>query len=279
MEFPDATLLLVAHGSTVNADSATAAYQHAEALRERGVFKDVKVGFWKQEPFIRPVAASITTPRVFVAPLFLSDGYFTEEVIPRELELRIEAQVGFEPIQRRDGRVWLYCAPFGTHPRVTELVLARAAEVVGLSGSVPNPTETALCLAAHGTLKNDRSRNAVEWQAQQIRGRGQYPEVHALFMEEEPRISDLFRLVNATNVVVVPFFISDGLHAREDVPVLMGEDPAAVQQRLRAGEPTWVNPTERASKRIWYSKSIGTAPLVVELILERVRERVASFEH
>jgi hypothetical protein len=45
-----------------------------------------------------------------------------------------------------------------------------------------------------------------------------------------------------------------------------------VQQRLTDGKPTWVNPTERQGKRVWYSLSIGTEPFIAEVILERVRE-------
>src|SRR6266545_2810302 len=94
-DFSDATLLLVAHGSTVNAESAAAAYQHARDLREKGIFDEVLVGFWKQEPFIRDAAAGVSSRRAFVAPLFLSDGYFTQQVIPHELGLLSKQATSF----------------------------------------------------------------------------------------------------------------------------------------------------------------------------------------
>ncbi len=71
---------------------------------------------------------------------------------------------------------------------------------------------------------------------------------------------------------MVPFFISDGLHAREDIPVMLGEPAEVVQERLRRGEPTWRNPTEKHGKRVWYASSIGTEPHIADVILERVRE-------
>src|SRR3954466_3808416 len=83
--FSDATLVLVGHGSTLNADSAEPTYQHAEELRRRAVFADVLEAFWKQEPGIAGVLRGAFMPRVFVVPLFISEGYFTEQVIPREL--------------------------------------------------------------------------------------------------------------------------------------------------------------------------------------------------
>jgi len=78
--------------------------------------------------------------------------------------------------------------------------------------------------------------------------------------------------VPTKNIIVVPFFISDGLHAVEDIPVLLGEPERVVKERHAAGQPTWRNPTERGGKRIWYSPSVGTEPLLAEVILERVRE-------
>ena len=53
-------------------------------------------------------------------------------------------------------------------------------------------------------------------------------------MEEAPLISDWARLTTTPNVVVVPFFISDGLHSYQDIPVLLGIEPgptAAAGQR------------------------------------------------
>jgi len=61
-----------------------------------------------------------------------------------------------------------------------------------------------------------------------------------------------------------------------DIPVKLGEPEKRVQQRLNNGQPTWVNPTERQGKRVWYSASIGAEPFVAEVILERVREAAAG---
>jgi len=76
----------------------------------------------------------------------------------------------------------------------------------------------------------------------------------------------------------VPFFISDGLHAQEDIPVLLGEPERVVRQRLAAGQPPWRNPTGRNGKRVWYAKAVGTEPHIADVILERVREMVAGVE-
>jgi sirohydrochlorin cobaltochelatase len=105
-----------------------------------------------------------------------------------------------------------------------------------------------------------------------IRALNLYAGVHDIFMEESPRIAHCYALATTKNIVVVPFFISDGLHVVEDIPVLLGEPERLVKERLSAGQPTWRNPTEKHGKRVWYSAAVGTEPLLAEVILERVRE-------
>ena len=91
-------------------------------------------------------------------------------------------------------------------------------------------------------------------------------------MEEAPFIRGCHETAKTKNIVVVPFFISDGLHAVEDIPVLLGEPVRIVKERLAAGQLTWRNPTERGGKLVWYASSVGTEPLLADVILERVRE-------
>jgi sirohydrochlorin cobaltochelatase len=50
---PEAALLIVAHGSTVNPDSSAPTLAHAAEIRRREVFADVECAFWKEEPSLR----------------------------------------------------------------------------------------------------------------------------------------------------------------------------------------------------------------------------------
>ncbi len=272
IEFPDAELVLVAHGSTTHADSALAARRHAAALRGRGLFLGVREAFYLQEPKLAAVLAAVKAPRVFVVPLFLSEGYFTGQVIPLELGLRPEGEKEFDRVRRRGAQRLIYCRPIGNHPRMTDVILARAAEAGREGDSSPDPARAALLIAAHGTGRDERSRLAALHHAARIREREIYAEVHAVFMEDEPRVKDWTQLTAARDVVVVPFFVSEGQHPREDIPVLLGEEAAVVQGRLQRGAPTWVNPTMLQGRRVWYSASIGTEPLVADVVIERVRE-------
>jgi sirohydrochlorin cobaltochelatase len=275
-DFSDAALVLVGHGSTLNAESSAPTYQHADELRRRKIFAQVVECFWKLEPPICGVLRGVFAPRVFVVPLFISEGYFTEEVIPRELGLCGRDERSFPRVQRRGAQTIHYCAPVGTHESMTAVLLARAREVVERHPfpRAPKPSDTSLFIAGHGTGNNENSRVAIERQVALIRARGEYAAVHAVFMEEAPRIGECYALATTNSIVMVPFFISDGLHSYEDIPVLLGEPATVVQARYRAGEPTWRNPTEKQGKRVWYSASIGTEPGIAEVILERVREAV-----
>ena len=277
-DYHDATLILIGHGSTVNADSAAPTYQHADELRRRGIFADVLECFWKQEPCIAAVLRGAFTPRVFIVPLFISEGYFTEEVIPRELGLTNNGGAGFERLQIRVNNGFsqqiFYCGPVGTHESMTELLLARARDIIQKHPfpRAPKPAETALFIAGHGTGNNENSRKAIERQVELIRARGEYAEVQPAFMEEEPRIGDCYNMTAARNIIMVPFFISDGLHSYEDIPVMLGEPERIVQKRFKEGQPTWRNPTEKKGKLLWYTPSIGSEPNLPDVILERVRE-------
>ncbi len=277
-DFSDAALVLVGHGSTLNAESAGPTYQHADELRRRKLFAVVREGFWKLEPSLSAALRGITARRVFVVPLFISEGYFTEEVIPRELGFCTTGQADF-PRTRRCGEQTLhYCGPVGTHDSMTAALLARAGEVVARHPFPrhPAPREITLFIAGHGTGNNENSRKAIERQVELIRAMGLYADVHPVFMEEDPRIATCHELARTKHIVMVPFFISDGLHSYEDIPVMLGDPLNVVQERYRLGQPTWRNPTEKHGKLIWYSSSIGNEPALAEVILERVRERAAA---
>ena len=271
-DLSDAALVLVGHGSTLNAESAAPTYQHADELRRRKIFVQVVECFWKIEPSICGVIRGVFAPRVFIVPLFISDGYFTEEVIPRELGLCAKE---FPRIQQRGAQTLHYCGPVGTHDSMTEVLLARAREVVEKHPfpRAPRPEETTLFIAGHGTGNNENSRKAIERQVELIRAGNIYAAVHPIFMEEDPRIADCYTIAQTRNIVMVPFFISDGLHSFEDIPVMLGEPARIVQERYKSGQPTWRNPTEKHGKHVWYSASIGNEPHIADVILERVHER------
>jgi sirohydrochlorin cobaltochelatase len=252
----DAALLLLGHGSTINADSSAPTYQHAEEIRRRGLFAEVHVGFWKEEPNFRQSLRQSSCRTVYVVPNFISSGYFTEQVIPRELGLS-------GPLTRIGEQDVYYCQPVGLSPAMTDVLLARAKEVVAATSEPCDPRQTCLFICGHGTSLNDNSTKIIHDQAAIIRERGLYADCQGVLMEQSPFVKDWRTLTTCPNVIVVPFFISDGLHSYEDIPVLLG-----LTHNMR--EKGFVNPHREGARRLWYATAIGTEALIAEVILDSV---------
>jgi sirohydrochlorin cobaltochelatase len=269
-------LLIVGHGSTVNPDSSAPTLAHAAEIRRRKVFVDVECAFWKEEPSLRDAVFFFdpeAVREVYVVPNFISEGYFTQTVIPRELELNGRMT------KRPNGQVWKYCEPVGNHPLVTELLLQRAREI---APGVPE-TETSLLIVAHGTDLNENSAAAAKREAAKIRGLGKYADVLNVYMEEAPLVSDWRKLTGTPNVVVVPFFISDGLHSYEDIPVLLGIakkgltiTSGTTSNEIFRGNPYKIDPEiigareAFRSRSLFYAPSIGTDPRFADIIVAQV---------
>jgi sirohydrochlorin cobaltochelatase len=231
---------------------------HANEIRSRRIFSEVHCAFWKEEPSLREVLRMVEATDVYIVPNFISEGYFTAKVIPRELELTGATTV-------KDRRILKYCDPVGNDPRMTDLLLHRAGEV---AADAP-PHETSLVIVAHGTGLNENSAVAAKRQVAAIRDRGIYQEAVAAFMEEEPEISQWANLTTQPYVVIVPFFISDGLHSYQDIPVLLGiqnenSAPASQQEVFRH------NPYELSGRKLYYAGAIGTDPMMADIILDTV---------
>jgi sirohydrochlorin cobaltochelatase len=275
-QFKDSGLVLVGHGSTLNTESGWPVFQHAAELRRRRLFREVREAFWKQEPKLSDVVASLTAATNFIVPVFISEGYFSERIIPKAMGFQVD-EPDYCRVLSCGARVLTYCRPLGSHPQMTEVLLARARGVLSQFPfpRAPQLQDVSLFIAGHGTQQDDNSRVAIERQVELIRARNIFASVHPVFMEEDPRIETCYDSAKTRFIVVVPFFISDGLHVREDIPVLLGEPERLVQERLRQGVPIWRNPTEKRGKLVWYTSGVGTEPFLADVILQRIREAAA----
>jgi sirohydrochlorin cobaltochelatase len=93
-------------------------------------------------------------------------------------------------------------------------------------------------------------------------------------MEEPPLVSDWRKLTRTSNVVVVPFFTSDGLHSYEDIPVLLGiaSGRSATTSRGGRGEVFRRNPYKIDGRSLFYAPSIGTDPGFADIIIEQAEK-------
>lgn len=258
---PHSALLIVGHGSTENPDSSTPYFDHADEIRSRGLFAEVHCCFWKEEPSMREALYMIDSEEVYVVPDFISEGYFTQDVIPRELQIT-------GPTTHVRGKVLHYCQPVGVHPSMTGLILRRAREVAPDA----NPAETTLIITGHGTGLNQNSTKAIRDQVKLIAESGVgFAAVLDAYMEEQPFIAEWDKLALTPKVIVVPFFIADGLHSFQDIPVLLGIEhevgPAASQRDAFRQNPHFLR-----DKTLYYSSSIGTERLLADVILDQISD-------
>ncbi|MFC4543804.1 CbiX/SirB N-terminal domain-containing protein [Halosolutus amylolyticus] len=268
-------LVIAAHGSHLNPDASDPTYAHADAVRETGAFDEVREAFWKEEPHFREVIRTLESDEVFVVPLFISEGYFTEQVIPRELRLEEwdpdlwdsdgtdASQVTLEATDV--DKTIHYCGPTGTHDAMTDVIVQRAESVT----DDPDVGEgVGLAVVGHGTERNENSAKAIEYHTERIRERDRFDEAKALFMDEEPEVDDVTDYFESDDVVVVPLFVADGYHTQEDIPEDMD-----LTENYRLG---WDVPAEVDGHRIWYAGAVGTEELMAEVILERAADAGAD---
>jgi len=268
-------LVIVAHGSHLNPGSSTPTYDHADTIRRVGAFAEVREGFWKEEPSFREVLRTVESDEVYVVPLFISEGYFTEQVIPRELRLEdwdvadwdsdgVSADHATYEATDVDKTIH-YCGPTGTHEAMTDVIVRRAESV---TDDPAVGDGFGLAIVGHGTERNENSAKAIYHHADQVRERDRFDEVKALFMDEEPEVDDVTDYFESEDIVVVPLFIADGYHTQEDIP----EDMRLCED-YREGYDV---PAPVDGHRIWYSGAVGTEPLMADVVLERAADAGAS---
>lgn len=248
------SLILIGHGSHLNPDSAEAVFQYADLVREAGYFDEVIEGYWKEEPSLRQVLRTTRSSDVTVIPMFISEGYFTETVIPRELNLGHHGPVPADGIVRQIGsRTVRYTLPYGVHPAMSEVIWQRALEIYPHI----DPADTGLLIIGHGTTRNVNSSRVVYENAERLRQTGHFAQVEALFLDEEPKVNEWESRFSCKNVVMVPFFTAEGWHTQETIPEDLG----------LSGEIT-VFPEHT----VYYGKPVGTHPLVRDVILQMAQE-------
>ena len=288
MNFKGTALILAGHGSTKNRDSSRHTRETARRLQRRGIFKEVRAGFWKESPSFQEVFHGLEAKEAIVVPWFLTRGYFVEKVLVEQFK--------DTPIPVR------VVEPIGSRSEIVQLMRSRARRLAegsfrfrfrfkraieGLLGIskltaaparsgwarafargwfarfIPSPSEvavreTSLLLASHGTPLHKGSRMAADGLAQEL-GKDGYRVARAMFLEEEPKIAD-WRQVAAPEgpVMVLPHFLAGGLHGSEDVPGLLG---------IPHGREGWHKVDGRW---IGYGAPIGMPAEMEELILKMV---------
>ncbi len=240
MQFKDVALILAGHGSTKNAESSRFTRETAHRIRERGIFGEVRSAFWKEQPSYADAIQGLRAKKVVVVPWFLANGYFTTKILQREFvdTLDVECRV---------------TEPIGMRSEILSHFQKRAERL--LSAKSWKPNQVSLLVASHGTPLHAGSRVAAVDLAERLAKDG-YRTARAVFLEEEPRISDWRTHVQEGPVVVLPHFLAGGLHGSEDVPELLG---------ISGAEEGWY---ESKKGEVGYGEPLGRPEEVEEMIIE-----------
>ena len=122
--------------------------------------------------------------------------------------------------------------------------------------------KTALLLIAHGSRRNEANED-LSFLAERMRGLGEYDLVQTSFLElAEPCIVTGGRLCveqGAETVILLPYFLSAGVHVREDL--------VKAQSALRDQFPR---------VEFLLAEPLGRHPLLVEIVTQRAQESALS---
>ncbi|MBT4934933.1 MAG: hypothetical protein HOL66_07865 [Rhodospirillaceae bacterium] len=249
----DETLLLVAHGSSRPGGDNPVAMQ-ARHLKSLGLFGDVSCGFLKQAPFLSDVLNQIHTDKLTVVPMLSGHGYITDTLIPEALAV-LE---GTHNVR--------LCQPLGSHSGIADIMAERANSII--TSQSLDPADVSILVAAHGNTGNPE--NAV--QARSLAGRIQAmtngAPTDAVFIEEEPFISNWPTMTTANNLIVLPYLIGGGLHGAEDVPEMLGLDATDPAFDALSRNTPFIGPLSAHNRSIWCCRALGFEPTIGDIILD-----------
>ncbi|MDZ4864692.1 MAG: uroporphyrinogen-III C-methyltransferase [Gemmatimonadota bacterium] len=206
---PTTALLLAAHGSRRDAVAAQVVERLATALRTRDLADEVVTAYHQGTPGFGAALDQLQATQIVVLPVFTSEGYYTEQVLPAALET-----------SQRFGHVALRrTSALGTHPRLADLLRKRIAHLAATADF--GRSQYDVLLIGHGTSRHPRSRATTLRLAEALRQPGG-GEVGTGFLDDHPSVETALASLAAPGTIVVPFLIGGGGHASADLPARLG---------------------------------------------------------
>ena len=258
-----AALVLAAHGSATDSTVHGLVEGYVDRLGDLPHFDEVSAAFHLGKPSFAAVLDQLRAHRVIVVPLMTSRGYFSDNVLPKELARN-----------RRWQEVDLVITdPVGTHRDMSSIVLGRVCDCIDRQGF--DATETSVILVGHGTPRHAHSSESTLQLADTLRARHSAWDVSPAFLDGVPTVETALANARHDNVVVEPFLIADGLHASQDIPRRLG---------MEALDGESLPVTQRVGNRtVTCDSAVGADPAILDLItdlavrcVERPRQRVGS---
>jgi len=237
-------LLIAAHGDCGGEGGNVLASELARRIRLSRLFDEVTVGYMRCKPSIEEAAASISSGRIRIYPLFMSDGYYVSDAIPQRLGIAN----GIDAL----GHAVSFATPLGLHPKLPSLLLT-AASGAALGTGVP-PASATLLLVAHGSSNTPHSADVARQVAGAMASQKVFGSVEVSFLEEAPLFPDVLKSCQRP-AFILGLFAGSGLHADEDLHRMV---------------------TEAGDRRLHIVERLGGYAGIIELVAADLSQRTGS---
>ncbi len=216
-------LLLCAHGSPGSGEDL--ALRAAALGRQLGCAETAGAVIYGT-PRLEDVVASLTSERICVVPLLLSEGTTFDALKDRLQDLGGASRFSL-------------CRPLGRHPWLAPGLLAAAEQEARRAGW--SERDLALILVGHGSRRNPASRKATQRLARQIGRAAGHIRIACAFLEEPPALDEVLAAAPERRIVIAGCFSEQGRHAREDVPDLIESSGREARYLGPIGAAAWTD--------------------------------------
>ncbi len=200
--------MIVAHGERGGAGDDRLVHTLVERLQRLGDYRTVQSCFISKEPSLKSIFSKLSAGPALICPLFMSDGYFVKQAIPRSVGLG----QAFGEGRASEVRI---LTPVGLSPKLPRLIaeiVEHAAQASGLKIS-----DCRVLLVAHGSKHDQASRDATRRVATALEMANAFAGISVSFLEESPFLDAQLGKIKGP-AIAVGLFIGEGMHGAEDLP-------------------------------------------------------------
>lgn len=249
-------VVLVAHGASQSPTAGASLRRLAEALGQRCADTTVAIAYIRGEPALPSVLDALAEEdAVCIVPMFAAEGFHTRDCLPAALAAARA---------RRPRRILEQTAALGILPAYTRSLARRLRAQVAATALVPNAA--ALLAIGHGRRgATSPPDDAAQRLAEALRP--DFATSLALYLDGEPSAAAWATQAEEADIVAVPLFFSDAMHASLDVPRIFGR-PAMQPAQADGIDGPW----QCAGRRIWSVALPAASPCVVDIIVDLADE-------
>ena len=240
------SLILAAHGSQCGR-AAKALKLMASRLAKQDLFEQVLTTYHQGQPKFSQILEMISGNSAVVVPVFLSEGYYSKQVLPQQLR---QAQ-GLASM-----KIWI-TPVVGTDFRLQKALLKRVEKIMQRFRWTPE--RTTVVVLGHGTPRSKSSTLTTQKAADFLSCQGACEIVHSAFIDESPSPRAVLEGSNSNYCMVLPFFFGGGEHVDELAQLL----ELKVSQ---LGDSAGIAGRDIQGLEYFIDRPIGEDPVMVEII-------------